>query len=316
MDLDVLFIGTAGSAPTARRSLPATIVRRGGDKLLFDCGEGTQRQLLKSIGLVELEDVFITHFHADHWLGLPGMLKTFSLRGRERPLTVHGPPGLKRLFEAMRVVIGKNTYPLELVELDPGDKLERDGYLIAPFQVEHRVTAYGYAIVEHERPGRFDEARARELGVTPGPDFGRLQRGESVGGVEPSAVLGPSRPGRKVVLSGDTAPSELTRAVAHGADLLVHEATFVDEDAERAAETAHSTALAAARLAAGAEVKMLALTHVSPRYAGSQLRDEARTAFANTIVPRDFDAVEIPLPERGAPIHHRDALRSAGQQFL
>ena len=316
MDLDVLFIGTAGSAPTARRSLPATIVRRGGDRLLFDCGEGTQRQLLRSIGLVELEEVFITHFHADHWLGLPGMLKTFSLRGRDRGLTVYGPPGLKALFKAMNVVIGKTTYQLDLVELEPGQELQRDGYLIAPFAVEHRVTAYGYAIVEQERPGRFDEAKARELGVTPGPDYGRLQRGEAVGDVQPDQVLGPARPGRKVVLTGDTRPCEMTRVIAHGADLLVHEATFTEEDAERAAETSHSTAAAAARLAAEAEVKMLALTHVSPRYSGGELRDEARGQFGNTIVPRDFDSVEIPLPERGPAIHHRDALRSNGQQPL
>jgi len=316
MDLDVVFIGTAGSAPTARRSLPATLVRRGGDRLLLDCGEGTQRQLLRSIGLIELEEVFITHFHADHWMGLPGMLKTFSLRGRERPLTVYGPPGLRALFQSMKVVIGKSTYPLTLVELEPGEELERDGYLIAPFAVKHRVPAYGYAIVEHERPGRFDDAKARELGVQPGPDFGRLQRGESVAGVSPQQVLGPARAGRKVVLAGDTAPCDMTLAVAHGADLLVHEATFIDADAERAAETMHSTALAAARLAAEAEVKMLALTHVSPRYSGGELRDEARTAFENTIVPRDFDSVEIPLPERGEPLHHRQALPSAEQQFL
>jgi ribonuclease Z len=316
MDLDVFFIGTAGSAPTARRSLPATLVRRGGDRLLFDCGEGTQRQLLRSIGLVELEEIFITHFHADHWLGLPGMLKTFSLRGRERPLTVYGPPGLKALFNAIRVVIGRNPYELALVELEPGEELRRDGYLIAPFAVDHRVTAYGYAIVEDERPGRFDDAKARELGIAFGPDFGRLQRGETVDGVEPSQVMGPPRPGRKIVLSGDTAPSERTRAIAHGADLLVHEATFTDEDAERAAETAHSTALAAAQLAATAEVKMLALTHVSPRYSGGELRDEARSVFDNTIVPRDFDSVELPLPERGPPIHHREALRSEEQQPL
>jgi ribonuclease Z len=316
MDLDVLFIGTAGSAPSARRGLPATIVRRGGDRLLFDCGEGTQRQLLRSIGLVELEDVFITHFHADHWLGLPGMLKTFSLRGRERPLTVYGPPGLKALFNSLRGVIGRNTYPLNLVELDPDERLERDGYLIAPFAVDHRVTAYGYAIVEEERPGRFDDAKARELGIEFGPDFGRLQRGETVNGVEPGQVMGASRPGRKVILTGDTAPSSRVEAIAHGADLLVHEATFLDEDAERAHETQHTTALAAARLAAAAEVKMLALTHVSPRYSGGELRDEARTVFDKTIVPRDFDSVEIPLPERGPAIHHRDALRSGGQQPL
>src|SRR5437868_4732923 len=141
MDLDVLFIGTAGSAPTARRSLPSILVRRGGDRMLFDCGEGTQRQLLRSIGLIELEEVFITHFHADHFLGLPGMLKTFSLRGRERALTVYGPPGLRALFRALEIVIGKTTYPLTLVELEPREELRRDGYVIAPFAVEHRVTA-------------------------------------------------------------------------------------------------------------------------------------------------------------------------------
>src|SRR5438034_721646 len=174
MDLDVVFIGTAGSAPTARRGLPATLVRRGGDRLLFDCGEGTQRQLLRSVGLLELEEIFISHFHADHFLGLPGLLKTFSLRGREHPLTIYGPPRL----------------------------------------------------------------------------------------------------GRKVVVAGDTAPSEMTAVVAHGADLLVHEATFSIEDAERARETGHSTARDAAELAKRAEVELLALIHISQRYAGPELRDE------------------------------------------
>ena len=311
MDLDVVFIGTAGSAPTARRALPATLVRRGGDRLLFDCGEGTQRQLLRSVGLVELEEVFITHFHADHFLGLPGMLKTFSLRGREAPLTVYGPPGLRKLFMALQPVIGRQTYPLELVELDPNDELERDGYRVAAFAVNHRVPALGYALVEDERPGRFDEARARELGVAPGPDFGRLQRGEAVGDVTPEQVVGPARRGRTVVIAGDTTPCDMTRAVAHRADLLIHEATFLEEDAERARQTAHSTARGAAELAAEAEVVLLALTHVSPRYGGGELRDEARAVFERTIVPRDLDRVEIPLPERGEPAHHRAGVRPA-----
>lgn len=305
MDLDVLFIGTAGSAPTARRALPATLVRRGGDRLLFDCGEGTQRQLLRSVGLIDLEEVFITHFHADHFLGLPGMLKTFSLRGRETPLTVYGPAGLAKLFSALQPVIGRQTYPLELVELESNDELDRDGYRIAAFEVDHRVRALGYALVEEDRPGRFDEARARELGVEPGPDFGRLQRGEPVGDVRPEQVVGEARRGRKVVLAGDTAPCDMTKAVAHRADLLVHEATFLEEEADRARETAHSTARAAAELAAEAEVVLLALTHVSPRYGGGELRDEAREVFERTIVPRDLDRVEIPFPERGEPVHHR-----------
>jgi len=312
MDLDVLFIGTAGSAPTARRGLPSTLVRRGGDRFLFDCGEGTQRQLLRSIGLIELEEIFVTHFHADHFLGLPGMLKTFSLRGRERPLTVYGPPGLRSLFEALRAVVGKNTYELSLVELEPNEPLERDGFRIAPFEVAHRVRAYGYALIEDDRPGRFDEARAVELGLQPGPDFGRLQRGEPVGGVQPSDVLGEARPGRKIVMTGDSAPCEMTKVVAHGADVLIHEATFAHEDADRARETSHSTAREAAQLAAAAGVRMLALTHVSPRYAGGELRDEARAIFPNTIVPRDFDRVEIPFPERGEPVHVRASVDPAG----
>jgi len=305
MDLDVLFVGTAGSAPTARRGLPATLVRRGGDQLLFDCGEGTQRQLVGSVGLIELEDVFFTHYHADHFLGLPGMLKTFSLRGRETPLTVHGPPGLKKLFGALAPVVGRTSFELTLNELEPKQELERDGYVIAPFPVSHTVTAYGYAIVEHERPGRFDEARAKELGVVDGPDFGRHQRGEPVPGtggeVTAEQVLGEPRRGRKVVLSGDTAPCELVEVVAHGADLLVHEATFTHEDEDRARETKHSTARQAAEVAAAAEVGILALTHVSPRYSGGDLRDEARAVFERTIVPRDLDSVEIPFPERGEP---------------
>ena len=311
MDLDVLFVGTAGSAPTARRGLPATLVRRGGDRLLFDCGEGTQRQLLRSVGLLELEEIFISHFHADHFLGLPGLLKTFSLRGREQPLTIYGPPRLGALFDAMRPVMGRTAFEVRIVELEPNQELSRDGYRVAAFAVEHRVQAYGYALIEDERPGRFDDARARELGVTPGPDFGRLQEGETVTGsageVRPEQVLGEPRRGRKVVIAGDTAPCEMTALVSHGADLLVHEATFSIEDAERARETGHTTARDAAELAKGAEVELLALNHISQRYAGPELRDEAREIFPNTIVPRDFDRVEIPFPERGEPIHHKSS---------
>ena len=307
MDLEVLFLGTAGSAPTARRGLPSLLIRRGGERLLFDCGEGTQRQLLRSEGLVDLEEVFLTHFHADHFLGLPGMLKTFALRGRDAPLTVYGPPGLRRLIGALDVIIGRTPFELRLVELEAGEPLRRDGYLIAPFAVSHRTRAYGYALVEDERPGRFDEARARELGVAPGPDFGSLHRGETVAGahgdVRSEQVVGETRPGRKIVLTGDTVPTHLTEVVAHQADLLVHEATFAHEEADRAAETHHSTARAAAELAARAEVRLLALTHLSPRYAGPELRDEARVAFAATVVPRDFDRVEVPFAERGAPVH-------------
>jgi ribonuclease Z len=315
MDLDVLFVGTAGSAPTARRGLPATLVRRGGERLLFDCGEGTQRQLLRSTGLIELEEVFLTHFHADHFLGLPGMLKTFGLRGRERPLTVYGPPGLRRLFRALEPLVGRTGFELRLVELEPNEELERDGYRIAAFEATHRVPAFGYALVEDERLGRFDEARAIELGVRPGPDFGRLHRGEvvtgSAGEVRPEQVVGEARPGRKVVIAGDSAPSPLTVAVAHGADLLVHEATFSEEESERARETGHSTAREAATVARDAGVKLLALNHVSPRHPPKVLLEEATAVFERTILPRDFDRVEIPFPERGEPVHVPKGARNA-----
>jgi ribonuclease Z len=314
MDLDVLFLGTAGSSPSPRRGLPATLVRRGGDRLLVDCGEGTQRQLMRSVGLLELEDVFITHFHADHVLGLPGILKTFALRQRERPLTIHGPVGLRRLLELLAPIVGRLTFELRLVELEPNDELERDGYRIAAFATEHVARGIGFAVVEDPRPGEFDPVRARELGVTPGPDFGRLQRGEVVNGVQPDQVMGEARRGRKVVLTGDTAPCEMTRLVAWEADLLVHEATFSDEEGERAAETAHTTAGQAGELGAAANVVMLALTHISPRYTGGELREEARASFGEdgqVIVPRDFDRVEIPFPERGEPVHVRASERPA-----
>jgi ribonuclease Z len=302
MDLELFFVGTAGSVPTGRRGMPALLVRRGGERLLFDCGEGTQRQLVASLGLADLDALFLTHFHLDHWLGIPGLLKTFALRDRRRPLTLHGPPGLHGLMGTLRPIVGKLPYELRLVELEPGEPVEGDGYAVAPFRVEHRTPrAFGYALVENERPGTFDPLEAERLGVRPGPDFGRLQRGETVDGVQPGQVMGPARAGRKIVISGDTAPSETVRVAAHEADLLVHEATFLEDEAERASDTAHSTARQAAAVAAEAEVRMLALVHLSTRYFARDVRDEAQAVFPNTVVPRDFDAVELPFPERGEP---------------
>jgi ribonuclease Z len=306
VDLDLVFLGTSGSLPTAQRAPAATLVRRGGERLLFDCAEGTQRQLLRSnVGLVELREIFLTHFHADHYLGLPGMLKTFSLRGRELPLTVYGPAGLGELFGGLRRIFGRLGYPLELAELGAGDSLERDGYRLDTFPVDHGISAIGYALVEHVRPGRFDVETADALGVPDGPARGALQRGEAVTvgerTIRPEEVLGPPRPGRKVVLTGDTAPSPRVVEVAHGADLLVHEATFCEDERERARETLHSTAAEAAEVARLADVSMLALTHLSTRYAGGDVAREARGVFPETVVPRDFDVIEVPFRERGAP---------------
>jgi ribonuclease Z len=302
VDLDIVFLGTAGSMPTPQRAPAALLVRRGGDKLLFDCAEGTQRQLLRSsVGLLELEEVFVTHFHADHILGLPGMFKTFALRGRELPLRVYGPGGLVDLIGSLKRVVGKLTYELQLVEVEPGDVLERDGYRLATFRVAHGVSALGWSLIEATRPGRFDVEAADALGVPSGPERGALQRGETVGSVKPEDVLGPPRAGRKVVITGDTGPSDEIVEAAWGADVLITEATFADEERERAQETNHQTAAQAAEVAQRANVGLLALTHLSNRYFGPEIAEEARAIFPETVVPRDFDVVEVPYAERGTP---------------
>jgi ribonuclease Z len=308
VDLDVVFLGTSASMPTAQRAPAAILVRRGGERLLFDCAEGTQRQLQRSsVGLPELEEIFLTHFHADHFLGLPGMLKTFALRGREdAALTVYGPKGLRELFSRLQPFVGRLPYPLTTVELEAGETLDRGDYRIEAFAVDHGNAALGYALVELERPGRFDVTTADALGVPSGPERGLLQRGEPVtlddGRVVSSAeVLGEARPGRKVAYTGDTAPSPNVVQAVHLADVLVHEATFSVDESERARETLHSTAAEAAEVARLAQVRLLALTHVSMRYFGPELGEEARAIFPETVVPRDFDVIEVPFPERGAP---------------
>ena len=307
MDLDLVFLGTAGSMPTAQRAPAALLVRRGGERLLFDCAEGTQRQLLRSsVGLVDLAEVFVTHFHADHVLGLPGMLKTFALRGRELPLVVYGPRGLVDLLGSLKRVVGKLPYDVRLVELEPGDVLDRDGYRLATFKVAHGVSAVGWALIEAARPGRFDVESADALGVPNGPERGTLQRGEPVTladgrTVTSEQVLGPPRPGRKIVMTGDTAPLDDVVEAAWEADVLVTEATFSEEERERAEETNHQTATQAAETARQANVGLLALTHLSNRYFGPEIAREAREIFPETVVPRDFDVVAVPYAERGAP---------------
>jgi ribonuclease Z len=316
VDLDVVFLGTSGSTPTAQRAPAATLVRRGGDRLLFDCAEGTQRQLLRcDVGLLELREIFFTHYHADHYLGLPGMLKTYSLRGRELPLTIYGPRGLRDLLGTLKRVFGRLTYPLELEELDAGETLAREDYRLETFAVNHGVSAVGYRLVEDERPGRFDVEVATSLGVPDGPERGRLQRGEPVTlpdgtVVTPDQVLGPARSGRALVLTGDTAPTASVAEAARGADVLVHEATFLADERDRARETLHSTAGEAAAVAREAGVRLLALTHLSTRYFGHEVVQEAREVFPDTVVPRDFDIIDIPFPERGAPELVRSGARS------
>jgi ribonuclease Z len=307
VDLDLVFFGTSGSMPTAHRAPSALLLRRGGERLLFDCAEGTQRQMLRStVGLVELREIFLTHYHADHFLGLPGMLKTFALRGRELPITIYGPPGLSELFGDLRRIFGKLTYGHELVTVRPGDVLDRGEYRLEVFAPEHGRHSVGYGLVEAPRPGRFDAAAADALAIPIGPERGTLQRGEAVTlpdgrVITPDAVVGEPREGRKVVIAGDTAPTERVVEAARSADVLVHEATFAEEERDRAEETLHSTAAQAAGVAREAKVGLLVLTHLSNRYFGPEIADEARAIFPDTVVPRDFDAVEVPYTERGVP---------------
>lgn len=305
MDLSVVFLGTGGAVPSARRSTASVLLARGGERLLFDCGEGTQRQMQRSLGLVQVDEIYLTHFHADHFLGLPGLLKTYDLTEREAPLTVYGPRGLVDLFKTLHRIVGRLDFKLDLVELEPGDSMALDGADLRAFPVEHSVRALGYALVEGERPGRFDPEAAKRLGVQEGPAYATLQRGEPVigamGPVRPEDVMGASRPGRRFAITGDTAPCSATVEAAQGAELLVHDASFAEEEAQRAADTGHSTVGQAAAVAREAGVKMLALVHISSRYHVGKVLEEAKKVFEPTTAPRDFDLIEIPFPERGEP---------------
>lgn len=317
MDLSVAFLGTGGAVPSARRNTASVLVARGGERLLFDCGEGTQRQMQRSLGLVQVDAIYFTHFHADHFLGLPGLLKTYDLTERERPLTIYGPRGLRDLIQSLGRVIGRVGYKLDLVEIEPGDAIPCKGAEVCAFPVEHSVRAFGYALVEEERPGRFDPEAAKRLGVKEGPDFAALQRGERVQGsadpVEPGEVMGESRPGRTIALTGDTAPCRATVDAARGADLLIHDASFSEEEAQRAADTGHSTVGQAAAVAREANVKLLALVHISSRYHVGKVLEEAKDVFEPTIAPRDFDVIDLPFPERGEPKLIQNGARERGE---
>lgn len=311
MDLWITFLGTAASVPSRARGTAGTYVARGGARLLIDCGEGTQRQFLRSgLGLADIDAVLITHLHGDHVLGLPGLVKTFALRGRTKPLHICGPAGLNRFLGWVEPLMRTNAFRVVAREVQPGQRVhELDGARVEAFGTEHGVPSVGYALVEDDRPGAFDTDAARALGVTPGPDFGVLQRGGTldVGGrtVTPGDVMGPPRRGRRVVFTGDTQPCAQTVLAADGADVLVHEATFLAADAGRARETRHSTAAEAAEVAARAGVRTLVLTHLSSRYPPREVRREAEGAFPAVCVPRDFDQLEVPFPERGPAVLHR-----------
>jgi ribonuclease Z len=306
MDLSVRFLGTSASRPTVERNVTSLAIRRGGETFLFDCGEGTQRQMMRYGVSFNVGDIFFTHMHADHILGVTGLVRTMALQGRTEPMRLFGPPRSERLLrQAVTLGSDKQHFPITYVEMTPGEPLVRDGYNIEPYAVEHGgAIALGLAIVEKPRLGRFNPDIARSMGIPEGPLWGQIHKGQAITlpdgrVIQPSELVGPTRAGRKLVFTGDTRPSEATVAMAEGADLLIHEATFADEEGPLALETGHSTAREAATVAQRASVKRLVLTHISSRYSRDvqELSQEARSVFQSAIVARDGMEIVIPFDD-------------------
>lgn len=300
--LAVTFLGTGAACPTVERNVSSLAIHREGETLLFDCGEGTQRQMMRYGVGFSFRDILITHYHADHILGLTGLLRTLGLQDRREPVTVWGPrPAQRILGGLLSVGIERQQFPVEIREVKAGDRLKRNDYEIAVFPTDHRADTLGYALVEYPRLGRFNPERAKELGIPEGPLWGRIHRGEAVTledgrTIAPQELVGPSRPGRTVVYAGDSRPARSVIVAAQGADLLVHEATFGEDEADRARETGHSTARQAAEVARAAQVSRLVLTHISARYSreAPELAAEAQEVFPGTVIARDGMTVEVP----------------------
>lgn len=304
--LEVVILGTSARWPTPGHAVSASMIMRGAEHVLIDCGEGTQGQLMRSIaGLRRLSVILITHCHADHVLGLPGLLATLS-DARTEPLVLLGPVGVRALVDGFRVHFGELSFPLAIREVEPGDVERRDGYRLIAVAASHRVPSVAWALEEDPLPGHLIDERLERLAVPPGPQRAALSRGEAVEladgrRIAAAQVTGPPRPGRRIVISGDTRPAPAVAAAAAGADLLLHEATFLERDRDLAVRSGHSTAVDAARLAAQAHVGLLALVHRSTRYEREEVLAEARMQFGATVVPEDLDLIEVPLAEHGAP---------------
>jgi ribonuclease Z len=300
----VTFLGTAASRPTVGRNVSALMMQRGGDSLLFDCGEGTQRQMMRYGTGFAVHDIFFTHLHADHFLGVIGLLRTMGLQARQETMRLWCPEGGSQILrDAVNLGVERLPFPVDIVELKADEVIARDGYGITAYRTQHG-RSLGYALIEAERLGRFDPDRARALGVPEGPLFGKLHRGESVQvdgrTIDPAELVGPPRPGRRVVYTGDTRPCATTLAIGRNADLLIHDGTFTHDEADRARDTQHATAREAADLARKAGALRLALTHISARYAEDTrpLEREARDVFRESVVAYDGLVIEVP---------HRDA---------
>jgi ribonuclease Z len=305
--LTVTFLGTSAARPTVERNVSGLSIHREGETLLFECGEGTQRQMMRYGVSFALSEIFFTHFHADHFLGVIGLIRTLGLQGRPEPLLLYGPKGAKQVLgEAMKLGVERVPFPIEITEVKPGEVVpgKRDGYEIRAFATEHGGGSVGYALREHERRGRFDVEKAKAAGIPEGPLWGKLSKGEAIELADgrrltAEGFVGPTRPGRLVVFTGDTRPSASVVAAAKGADLLIHEATFGEEEKDRAKDTGHSTAKEAAQVALAAGVKKLMMCHVSARYSMSadELVREAREVFPNASVAKDGMEVDVPFSD-------------------
>jgi ribonuclease Z len=300
--LRIIFLGTGGSLPTRNRNPSAVLVNRKGELILFDCGEGTQQQMMRAkTGMMSLSSIFISHFHADHFLGIPGLIQTMSFMGRKEPLTIYGPENTKEFTELFKALGYFNLkYEIRGVQLKPGEIVDKGEYVIQALETDHSIPSFGYALIEKPRPGRFNREKAIELGISPGPLFSKLQRGNSIeiDGkiIRPEDVMGVSRSGRTIVYSGDTRPCKSVLEVSRGADLLIHDGSFADEMADWAEESKHSTAGEVAALAKEAGVRNLILTHISSRYTDDSepVLSDSKKIFENVIIAEDLMEVEVP----------------------
>jgi ribonuclease Z len=304
LSLHVVFLGTAAGVPTINRGMPAVLVKRDGEQLMFDCGEGVQRQmLLARENLNRKMKIFVTHMHGDHVLGIPGLLQTMALFNREKKLDVYGPPRINDFLLAIRETVPFGlTFSIEIHEIEKaGIVFDQEEYYVEAIESKHAIPSLAYAYVEKLRPGKFHPKKAEALGVPEGPQWGRLQHGQSVKlrtghVIKPENVMDPPRKGRKIVYTGDTRPFKLLEKFAFSADLLIHESTLGDELAERAEEYGHSTPSQAARTARNARVKELVLTHISQRYKDtSKMLKQAKKIFRKTVIAEDFMKLDVPL---------------------
>ena len=293
---EILFLGTGASVPSRDRSLPCVAVRQGRSISLFDCGEGSQRQLMISpFSFMKIDRIFISHLHGDHILGLPGLLQTMGMSGRKDPVSVYGPTGLVKALKSMLDACeGELEYELRMEEVEGGEEFSFDSFDVSVFRTVHNTPSVGFVYREHDRLGTFNREKAEKLGLIPGEDFSRLQEGETVKGISPDQVIGPERPGCSLVYTGDTVPCSEVLNASKDVDVLIHEATYTEEDSGLAKEHFHSTAKAAAETASKCNVRMLALIHISNRYGDSEASlAEARSVFGNTVAPVDFQMLTV-----------------------